>query len=214
MHFMAVIFLRSLLVLLSCALANTSYAEQDAKQANILIQQGKTDDSLGNSQKAVSEYRDAMMLQFSDSLFDEAQILATLNLYGESYSRIGLFSVVPNRDKDEELLRALAQYALNEKNLKMSQMIHGLLLYFGEKRFGNPSKGIQYSYLRADPLQPTFSLEKPLPRIASVNNISDLAPCQQKRAFFQLVNPAITDKVKAYRKFEIDFFDQAIRPSL
>lgn len=196
-----------------CAVTNSSFAAQNVlMKTNILIQQGKADDFLGSYLNAIDEFRQALMFQLSNPEFDDAQIFDTLNMYGESYARIGLFSIVTDRDKDEALLRLLANHVRSEKNINTAQMVHGLLLSFGEKKFGIPSKGIQYSYLRADPLKPTCVLEKPLPQITSVNNIKDLEPCQQNHAFFQLVNPAITPEVKAYRQYEIDFFDQAIHP--
>ncbi len=212
---MRVIFIRSVFVLMLCTLAHSSYAEQNVQTQVIeLVNQGGADDFLGNYPKAVSSLRKALMLQLSTPVFDDEQIFETFNKYGESYSRIGLFSIVTDRDKDEALLRLLVKHGMAEPNVNIAQMVHGLLLVFGERKFGIPSKGIQYSYLRADPLKPTCTLEKPLPRIASVNDIGRLAPCQQNRAFFQLVNPAISPEVKAYRKFEIDFFDRAVRPFL
>ncbi|MBC7750879.1 MAG: hypothetical protein H7Z73_04050 [Candidatus Saccharibacteria bacterium] len=214
---MRVIFLRSILVLILSTLAHSSYAEQNVQTQVIeLINQGGSDDFLGNYPKAVSSFRKALMLQLSNPVFDDEQIFETFNKYGESYSRIGLFSIVKDQDqdKDEALLRLLVTHSLAEPNINMAQMVHGLLLFFGERKFGIQSKGIQYSYLRADPLKPTCTLENPIPRIASVNDIGKLDSCQQKRAFFQLVNPAITPEVKAYRNFEIDFFDRAMRPSL
>ncbi|MDE2422245.1 MAG: hypothetical protein KGO49_13820 [Gammaproteobacteria bacterium] len=211
----AFIMCRGIFVGVFCAVASISFAAQNlSEQTSLLIQQGRTDDFLGNSSKAINEFRQALMIELSNPAMRGEKILETFNLYGESYSHIGLFSISQDRDKDEKLLRAIAEYAVQKKNIQMAQMTHGLLLIFGEKKFGIPSKGIQYSYLRADPLEPTCTLEKPLPSIVNVSELDKLEPCQQKRAFFNIVNPEITPEVKAYRKFEIDFFNQAVRPSI
>ena len=89
-------------------------------------------------------------------------------------------------------------------------MIHGLLLYFGEKKFGDPSKGILYSYLRANPLQPTCVLRKSSQSVDNINELNQLDPCEQKYAFYRIITKATTAKVKAYRQFEIDFFNKSI----
>jgi len=213
---MSLPFFRILLVLMLCILARSSYADDqsDLVRINTLIDQGNSASFIGHFPQAVASYRKALMLELSASSVDDNQLLNTFNKYGESYSHIGMFSIVADQAEDEALLKLLVQHAVAENNLKLARMVHGLLLMFGEKKFGDPSKGILYSYLRADPLKPTCQLEKPLPQINKLDELSSLEACQQRYAFVQLITQATTPELKAYRAFEEDFFDRAIRPAL
>ncbi|MEY2864657.1 MAG: hypothetical protein RLY58_2364 [Pseudomonadota bacterium] len=112
------------------------------------------------------------------------------------------------------------------------EMIHGQLLRTGEKLFGDPATGIQYSMLRADPAKPDcdrhpnldvlvqqqmaapadddfgglFASEKQDP--AQIRQALQAAQqlCEEKYKFFEMANAHITPAVKAFRAFEESFF--------
>lgn len=109
-------------------------------------------------------------------------------------------------------------------------MIHGQLLRMGERMFGNPDAGIQYSFLRGDPAKPDCDpnpdieaqvqqeMSKPLDEMAiMLGEVKDpeqtrqslLAAqtlCKEKFAAYESITSHITPTVKAYRTFETAFF--------
>jgi TRAP-type C4-dicarboxylate transport system permease large subunit len=112
------------------------------------------------------------------------------------------------------------------------EMIHGQLLRVGERLFGAPDAGIQYSFLRADPAKPDCDknanidalVAKEMAAPATDDGLGDLfggpknaesikssmlaaqALCTEKYSFFENVNKHITPAVRAYRTFEEAFF--------
>ncbi|MEY4515885.1 MAG: hypothetical protein RL180_231 [Pseudomonadota bacterium] len=112
------------------------------------------------------------------------------------------------------------------------EMIHGQLLRVGERLFGDEAAAIQYSYLRADPTQPTCNrgdvtdtmvqaeMSKPADDEfgdlfgnvqkdpAQVRQSLEAAKvqCDEKFAFYENVSSHITPSVRAYRGFETAFF--------
>lgn len=112
------------------------------------------------------------------------------------------------------------------------EMIHGQLLRVGERMFGDPASNIQYSFLRADPSQPTCNRGEVTDAMvnAEVNKPADdefgdlfgdvkkdpaqvrqslegaKLQCEEKFAFYQNVTDHITPTVRAYRTFETAFF--------
>lgn len=112
------------------------------------------------------------------------------------------------------------------------EMIHGQLLRVGERMFGDPESSIQYSFLRADPSQPTCNRGAVTDDMvnAEVNKPADddfgglfgdvkkdpvevrqsleaaKTQCEEKFAFYQNVTDHITPTVRAYRTFETAFF--------
>ena len=109
-------------------------------------------------------------------------------------------------------------------------MIHGQLLRMGERMFGDPDAGIQYSFLRADPEKPSCDpnpnidaqvqqeMNKPVddlfgdlfgdakdPEQIRQSLVAAQTLCQEKFAAYELINSHITPTVKAYRTFETAF---------
>lgn len=109
-------------------------------------------------------------------------------------------------------------------------MIHGQLLRMGERMFGDPDAGIQYSFLRADPEKPSCDpnpnidaqiqqeMSKPAddlfgdlfgdakdPEQIRQSLVAAQTLCQEKFASYELINSHITPTVKAYRTFETAF---------
>ncbi|MEC7120104.1 MAG: TRAP transporter large permease subunit [Pseudomonadota bacterium] len=110
-------------------------------------------------------------------------------------------------------------------------MIHGQLLRMGERMFGNPDAGIQYSFLRADPEKPTCDpnpnidaqvqqeMSKPAddlfgdlfgdakdPEQIRQSLVAAQKLCQEKFTSYDAINTHITPTVRAYRTFETAFF--------
>ncbi len=110
-------------------------------------------------------------------------------------------------------------------------MIHGQLLRMGERMFGDPTAGVQYSFLRADPEKPDCDpnpnieaqvqqeMNKPAddlfgdlfggakdPEQTRQSLLAAQKLCQEKFASYTVINERITPTVKAYRTFETAFF--------
>lgn len=110
-------------------------------------------------------------------------------------------------------------------------MIHGQLLRMGERMFGDPDAGIQYSFLRADPEKPACDpnanidaqvqqeMSKPAddmfgdlfgdakdPEQIRQSLVAAQTLCQERFAMYEQINSHITPTVKAYRTFETAFF--------
>ncbi|WP_410210688.1 TRAP transporter large permease subunit [Aquirhabdus sp.] len=112
------------------------------------------------------------------------------------------------------------------------EMIHGQLLRMGERMFGDPAAGIQYSYLRADPAKPDCDkdanidalVQKEMAAPATDDGLGGLfndaknpeqikqsllaaqSLCQEKYTFYENVSKHVTTPVRAYRTFEEAFF--------
>ena len=112
------------------------------------------------------------------------------------------------------------------------EMIHGQLLRVGERMFGDPAAGIQYSFLRADPAKPDChrgdvtdamiqaEMAKPAdddfgglfgdtqkdPEQIRQSLQAAKALCEEKFASYDAITSHITPTVKAYRTFETAFF--------
>lgn len=107
------------------------------------------------------------------------------------------------------------------------EMIHGRMLNWGEALFGDPAKGIQYSYLRADPVKPDCDRNANIDLLVqqkmnekSDDGFDDLfneakdpnairqslvaaqQVCADKYAFYDQVNQHITPSLRAYRTME------------
>ncbi len=137
-----------------------------------------------------------------------------------------------------EWLSSLPMFALLMLTLVIGtgEMVHGQLLRMGERLFGNPSDGVQYFMLRADPSVPTCN---PHPDINALvqqqaagntgggggddfgglfaNAPVDLAAiresvqksvllCQQQHLMHDKIVHYITPSLRAYRAFETSFF--------
>lgn len=113
------------------------------------------------------------------------------------------------------------------------EMIHGQLLRMGERLFGDPAAGIQYSYLRADPPAPDCDrspvtdakVQQEMGKSSAgaddfgglfANEVQDPAQvkaslesarqiCEEKYQFYDAAKAHITPTVKAYRGFETAF---------
>lgn len=109
-------------------------------------------------------------------------------------------------------------------------MIHGQLLRMGERMFGDPAAGIQYSFLRGDPAKPDCDpnpdieaqvqqeMNKPLdefdalfggtkdPEQTRQSLVAAQTLCQEKFTSYEVITSHITPTVKAYRTFETAFF--------
>lgn len=110
-------------------------------------------------------------------------------------------------------------------------MIHGQLLRMGERMFGDPDAGVQYSFLRADPEKPSCDpnpnidaqvqqeMNKPVddlfgdlfgstkdPEQTRQSLLAAQKLCQEKFTSYEVINTHITPTVKAYRTFETAFF--------
>lgn len=110
-------------------------------------------------------------------------------------------------------------------------IIHGQLLRMGERMFGDPDAGIQYSFLRADPQKPTCDpnpdidaqvqkeMDKPAddlfgdlfgdakdPEQTRQSLVAAQTLCQERFASYEAINSHITPAVRAYRTFETAFF--------
>jgi len=105
------------------------------------------------------------------------------------------------------------------------EMIHGQLLRMGERMFGDPAAGIQYSYLRADPSKPDCDkdanidalVQKEMAAPATDDGLGGLfndaknpeqikqsllaaqSLCKEKYTFYENVNQHVTTPVRAYR---------------
>ncbi len=114
------------------------------------------------------------------------------------------------------------------------EMIHGQLLRMGEKIFGDPSTGVQYFMLRADPAKPdcdpNADIEAELLKQTAVSSapVSDIDSlfaddvvdpeairqslitakelCGEKVTAFTNLSKSITPELKAYRAMETAFF--------
>jgi len=112
------------------------------------------------------------------------------------------------------------------------EMIHGQLLRVGERLFGAPDAGIQYSFLRADPAKPDCDKDANIdalvakemaapaqddglgglfseaknPESIKESMVAAQSLCKEKYAFYDNVNKHITPAVRAYRTFEEAFF--------
>ncbi len=114
------------------------------------------------------------------------------------------------------------------------EMIHGQLLRMGERLFGDPASGIQYSFLRADPAKPECNraavtdamVQQEMAKSSASNDefgglFADSAPkdpaqiraslqsaqqiCEEKFQFYERVNSHLTPTLRAYRAFETAF---------
>lgn len=109
-------------------------------------------------------------------------------------------------------------------------MIHGQLLRMGERMFGAPDAGVQYSFLRGDPAKPDCDpnpdiaalvqqeMSKPLdefdalfggakdPEQTRQSLVAAQTLCQEKFTSYETITSHITPTVKAYRTFETAFF--------
>lgn len=113
------------------------------------------------------------------------------------------------------------------------EMIHGQLLRMGEKLFGDPSTGVQYFMLRADPTKPDcdpnpdieaevqkkvagggaddefgglFADEVVDPEAVRQSLTTARDECVQKFKTYESISKHITPELKAYRTFETAFF--------
>ncbi|PTQ90993.1 TRAP transporter large permease subunit [Agitococcus lubricus] len=114
------------------------------------------------------------------------------------------------------------------------EMIHGQLLRMGEKIFGDPSTGVQYFMLRADPVKPDcdpnpdieaevqkslaassqpasdidslFASEPVDPEATRQSLITARDLCQEKHQAYVNLSKNVTPSLKAYRTFETAFF--------
>ncbi len=111
------------------------------------------------------------------------------------------------------------------------EMIHGQLLRMGERLFGDPSTGVQYFMMRADPVKPDCNpnpdieaeVQKQVAAESSDDSFGGLfgatdpnavrqsviaaqALCQEKHRNYNLLVKHMTPFVKAYRTFETAFF--------
>lgn len=163
---------------------------------NISVQQG-------DIKNAVSYYRDALIVQILSGNEDLEQFMQLFNQYGETYSKIGMFSLKDQQNKDEYLLRLLAKSNFVSKNKSLAEMTHGLMLSYGQERFGATADKIHYSMLRNFPIQPRCILE----------NLSknDQVLCGPQIFFYQRYQKYITPELMAYREFEIDFFKNVVK---
>lgn len=112
------------------------------------------------------------------------------------------------------------------------EMLHGQLLRMGERIFGDPSSGVQYFMLRADPVKPEcnqnpdettsantvtssygdddidalFADEVPNPEVvrASIAKAAEL--CREKNTAYETISQHLTPAVEAYRALETSFF--------
>jgi len=110
-------------------------------------------------------------------------------------------------------------------------MIHGQLLRMGERMFGDPDAGVQYSFLRANPEKPACDpnadidaqvqqeMNKPAddlfgdlfgeakdPEQTRQSLVAAQKLCQDRFAMYEVISSHITPTVKAYRTFETAFF--------
>ncbi len=116
------------------------------------------------------------------------------------------------------------------------EMFHGQLLRMGEKLYGDPSSGIQYFMLRADPSQPScdpnmnvdaevakrlastagtggaddfgglFSATPADPAAIRESVLTSLQQCKEKHSMYQKIVQHITPGLRVYRGFETAFF--------
>ena len=191
------------LVMLVCQVqADAETQVNQSEKIHELSSLGNLSAQQGDIKNAVSYYRDALIVQILLGSEDAEEFMHLFNQYGEAYTRIGLFSLKDQQNKDEYLLRLLAISNLVSKNKPLAEMTHGLMLFYGQERFGASADDIHYSMLRYDPIQPECILQD--------LSKSDKFLCSQQIMFYQTIHKYITPELKVYRKFEIDFFNNVL----
>lgn len=191
-----------LVIFVSQVQTNAASEVDHSKKIRELSTLGDLSDQQGNVKEAISYYRDALIVQILSGNEDLEQFMQLFNQYGETYSKIGIFSLKDQQNKDEYLLRLLAKSNFVSKNKSLAEMTHGLMLFYGQERFGATADDIHYAMLRADPIRPKC--------IAEGLSESDKILCSQQIMFYQKIQKYITPELKAYRKFEIDFFQNVV----
>ncbi|TEU29309.1 hypothetical protein [Alkanindiges illinoisensis] len=207
-RFRVYIFLVSSFPMFCEAVPLASATIQQPRQVQVFENLARQAIYQGNIQKAVSYYRDALTAHILSESDDEEQFMKLFNQYGETYARIGVFSLKEQWINDENLLKLLANKALNDKNYALAQMVHGLMLFYGEKRFASEKEDIHYSMLRVNPIKPNCH--------STNNNLNKSfteptkEKCETQRNFYQKIQKHITPELIEYRKFEINFYNKVI----